>query len=235
MPTPDLDPLGPLLPLRPGGVPAHPPQTPEGVGSSYDRVAEQYSARFSEELRHKPLDRALLNCFAELVRGLGPVADLGCGPGHVTRYLHDRGIPALGIDLSGEMVVQAQRLNPGLTFRQGTILDLDVDEAAWGGIVAFYSIIHLEPDELSRAFAEFRRALRPGGRLLLAFHAGTETRHLDEWWGEPVSLDFHFFLPEAIEDRLTAAGFTVEARVEREPYTDVEVETRRAYLLALRP
>src|SRR5438034_5027380 len=59
--------------------------------SSYDRIAEEYANRISGELDHKPLDRMLLDEFAARFKGAGRVCDLGCGPGHVARYLHDRG------------------------------------------------------------------------------------------------------------------------------------------------
>lgn len=203
--------------------------------NSYDRVAEEYAARFADELSRKPLDRALLTCFAEQARGLGPVADVGCGPGQIARYLHDLGLPVLGIDLSPQMVALAQRLHPELTFAQGTMLALDAADAAWGGIVAFYSVIHLPPDAVPDSLREFHRVLRPGGLLLLAFHAGREHVHLDEWWGHPVALDFHFFEPAAVEDQLQSTGFTVEARIERQPYVAVEHPSRRAYLLARKP
>lgn len=115
------------------------------------------------------------------------------------------------------------------------MLALGADDGAWGGIVAFYAIVHLSPEEVSRALGEFRRVLRPGGLLLLAFHAGEETIRRDELWGEPVALDFRFFAPAEIEIRLTEAGFAVEARIERQPYPEVEHPNRRAYLLARTP
>lgn len=204
-------------------------------GGSYDRVAGEYAARMFDELGHKPLDRALLSCFAEQVAGLGPVADIGCGPGQVARVLHEQGVPVVGIDLSSEMVAQARRLNPGLEFRQGSMLALDAGDGSWGGIVAFYSIIHVAPAGVPRALGEFHRVLRPGGLLLLSFHAGDECRHLDEWWGQPVSLDFQFYERPFMERALEEAGFAIEAAIERQPYPDVEVATRRVYLLARRP
>src|SRR4051794_26777184 len=148
------------------------------VGGSYDRVAEEYALRISGELEHKPLDRQLLDRFAAEVDGLGLVCDLGCGPGHVARYLHDRGVQVTGLDLSPAMVEQARHLNPGIAFRQGNMLALDVEDGAWGGIVAFYSIIHVPRVQVPVALAEMHRALRPGGLLLLAFHVGDETVHL---------------------------------------------------------
>jgi SAM-dependent methyltransferase len=203
--------------------------------AGYDRVAQQYAARFADELRHKPLDRALLGCFADEVRGLGRVGDVGCGPGHITGHLAGLGLDVEGVDLSAGMVTQARGLHPGLEFREGSMLNLDVAEGAWGGIVAFYSLIHLPAEDVPRALREFHRVLRAGGWLLLSFHVGSETRHLDEWWGHPVSLDFHFFEPADLERELRAAGLTVQARLEREPYTAVEAPTRRGYLLARKP
>ena len=205
------------------------------IQSSYDRIAAEYARRISGELEHKPLDRQLLDRFAERIQGLGPVCDLGCGPGHVARYLHERGVRVTGMDLSALMVEQARRLNPSMDFRQGNLLSLDIEDGAWGGIVAFYSIIHVPRTEIADALAEMRRVLRPGGLLLLAFHVGDETVHLDEWWGQRVSLDFQFLRPEEMADFLRSAGFEVEEIVEREPYPDVEHQSRRAYIFARKP
>jgi SAM-dependent methyltransferase len=198
----------------------------------YDRVAATYTERIAGELAHKPFDRELLTRFVALVRPLGPACDLGCGPGHVARYLHDCGLEVLGIDLSSAMVAQARALNPDIPFRQSSMLALDLDDALLGGIVAFYSIIHVPRHLLPQAFAEMRRVLRPNGLLLLAFHLGEEDRHVDEWWDHPVSIDFYFFTRAEIEQHLHDAGFEIEESMEREPYPDVEVETRRAYILA---
>ena len=118
-------------------------------------------------------------------------------------------------------VEQAQPLNPGIEFRQGNMLSPDIEDAAWGGIVAFYSIIHVPRSKIAAGLAEMRRVLCPGGLLLLAFHVGDETVHLDEWWGQPVSVRFRFFRPEVMADSLRAAGFEAEEVVEREPYPDV--------------
>jgi SAM-dependent methyltransferase len=205
----------------------------DSVRRSYDSVAEVYAADFRDELAAKPLDRALLACLAEQAEHGTPIADLGCGPGHVAAWLADRGVAAVGIDLSPAMIAVGRRAYPHVEFRVGDLLELPAANGEFGAAIAFYSIIHLEPGELPRALEEIRRSLRPGGLFLVAFHIGTEVRHLDEWWGHAVDVDFRFFQPSQIASALERVGFQTEMRLERVSYPG-EVVTRRAYLLARR-
>jgi len=203
--------------------------------ASYDRVADEYARRIYDELQHKPQDRQLLDTFAARVRGVGVACDLGCGPGHITRYLHERGVAVCGVDLSPVMIECARRLNPDIQFSQGDLLALDAADGAWAGIAAFYVIIHVPREEMVSALRELSRVLRPGGLLLLAFHAGDDTLHLDVWWDCPVCIDFYFFRPDEMAGWLKAAGFEVEAVIERDPYPEVEYQSRRAYIFARKP
>jgi SAM-dependent methyltransferase len=198
----------------------------------YSKVAGEYARRIYDELRHKPLDRQLLDQFAQQVRGLGPVCDLGCGPGQVARYLSDLGLPVFGLDLSDGMLAEARRLNPDLDFMRGNMLQLDINDEAWGGIVAFYSLIHAPREQLGAALQELWRVLRPGGLLLLSVHIGEQDLHVEELWDEPVSLEFCFFQPAELERALRESGFAVERSVERDPYPEVEYQSRRCYILA---
>jgi ubiquinone/menaquinone biosynthesis C-methylase UbiE len=203
------------------------------VRRSYDAVAERYVANLGGELAGKPLDRALLACLAEQAAEGAPIADLGCGPGHVAAWLASHGGAAVGIDLSPAMIAIGRRKFPGVEFREGDFLALPASDGEFGAAIAFYSIIHLEPAELGRAFAEIHRVLRRGGQVLVAFHIGTEVRHRDEWWDRQVDVDFRFFEPAHISAAMQGAGLHVVAQLERASYPH-EVETRRAYLLAQR-
>lgn len=203
--------------------------------NSYDEVAEEYVARIFHALEHKPRDRELLDRFAAMVRNSGPVCDLGCGPGHVTQYLQERGVNVFGIDLSSRMVEQARQLNPGIEFKQGNMLSLEVENGAWGGIVAFYSLIHIPHEKMILALHELKRVLRPNGLLLLSFHLGQEIMHRDELWGKKVSMDFIFFECHEMEGYLKSAGFEIEDLFERPPYEGVEYQSRRAYIFARKP
>ncbi|MGD8456782.1 MAG: methyltransferase domain-containing protein [Anaerolineales bacterium] len=198
--------------------------------AGYDPIAGEYAETYFNELLHKPLDRQLLHKFAKLVEGLGPVCDLGCGPGQIARYLKDRGIPAFGLDLSQRMVEKARQLSPDIDFIQGDMTALEVDDNSWGGIVAFYSIIHIPNEQIPETLQELHRVLVPGGWLLLSFHIGDETIHFDEWYGKEVSITSTFFPTGRMEACLEEVGFELVETIERDPYPDIEYDSRRAYI-----
>lgn len=211
-------------------------KTIQYIQQGYDRVADEYARHIYAELDNKPFDRELLTRFASAVKGKGQVCDLGCGPGHIARFLHNAGADVFGLDLSPGMLEEARRLNPEIAFRQGNMLDLDLPDNSLAGIVAFYAIVHLPIADVPQTFQEMARVLKPVGLLLLSHHIGEETVHRDEWWDRPVNIDFHFFQPQSIQRYLEAAGLVVEEVLEREPYApEVEHQSRRAYLLARKP
>ena len=214
------------LPSRPRPRYAR-PVTDHDIRTSYDTVAQAYAATND---RLSPLDRALLGVVAELATG--PVADVGCGPGRSTAYLSGLGCEVFGVDLSSGMVEVARGLWPGVRFEVARMQDLPCPDAALGGIVAFWSIIHTERHELPRTFAEFARAVRADGPLLLAFQVGDEQVHIEHGYGHDVSIDAWRWQPERIVELLATAGFVHESTSIREPAHGEK--TRQAYVLARR-
>jgi ubiquinone/menaquinone biosynthesis C-methylase UbiE len=205
------------------------------VRESYNELAEEYARRIYDELRQKPLDRKLLDRFAEDVRERGEACDMGCGPGQVARYSKNAGLSVFGLDLSPQMVEQARRLNPDISFREGNMMALDLPDARLGGIAAFYAIVNIPKDSLPAVFREMERVLKPGGLLLLAFHIGDETLREEELWGKKICMDFFLLPPLEIRGLLESARFTIEETIERGPYApEVEFQSRRAYVFARR-
>lgn len=197
--------------------------------AAYDTVAADYAEQLKDQLASKPSDRAILAAFAELVAG--PVLDVGCGPGHVTAHLRELGVATSGVDLSPRMVAVAREAYPDIRFEVGSMTALDVPDASLGGIVAWYSIIHTPPESLPAVFAEFRRALAPGGVLLLAFQVGDERRHIEHGYGHDVSLDAWRLRPDAVESLLER--FDVISTTIRQP--DATEKVPQAYLIARAP
>lgn len=205
-----------------------------GLPSVYDRVAEPYARQFFDELDRKPFDRERLGRFAAQVAGRGPVCDLGCGPGHVGRYVGQRGVCAVGLDLSAGMLAEARRLSPEMAFVQGDLRALPLAAGSLAGAVAFYSLIHLERAEAPRALGEIFRVLRPGGRALVAVHGGAGEVHADDWFGRGVSVDATLFEPGELAMQMTEAGFRLEDVTARDPYP-FEYPTQRVYLSGSKP
>ncbi|MFF1547709.1 class I SAM-dependent DNA methyltransferase [Streptomyces sp. NPDC058291] len=213
--------------------------TPLTTRRSYDAVAERYAREIGGELDGKPLDRALLDAFAELAAG-GPVADVGCGPGQVTARLAGFGAHPLGVDLSPAMCAVGRR-GTGLPFLAADMTALPIRSGALGGIVSLYAVIHLGRAERAAAYAEFARVLRPGAPALVAFHTSDpelregQAARLTQWWGHAVDLTFRYLDPAEETTALARAGLALVARLDREPHPEVEHPSRRTYLLVRRP
>ena len=201
----------------------------------YDLVADAYATAMADELRGKPLDRALLDVVCELAAG-DVIADVGCGPGQVTAHLASRGARAIGLDLSPVMCATGARAT-SLPFCAADMTALPIRSRTVAAIISFYAVIHLGPAERAAAYREFARALRPGGCALIAFHTSDpETRTgevttLTKWWGHEVALNFRFLDPAEELESLAAAGFELQARLDRAPYDGWEHPSQRCYLL----
>ncbi len=209
------------------------PQYLEPTRASYDTYAADYAAKFRDRVAELPIERGLFAAFAELVRaaGNGPVADIGCGPGHLTAYLKTLGLNMFGVDLSPQMVAIARREHPELRFEVGSMTALDLPDHSLGGLTAFFSITHIPAEDLPMVFAGFRRVLVSGGHLLVAFQIGDEKGTRTQAFGHSIQLDYYLRPADRVADLMNEAGLSVKARLLREPDGVVE-QAARAYLLA---
>ncbi len=142
---------------------------------------------------------------------------MGCGPGRVTILLHRLGLDAFGIDLLPQMVALARQTYPEFGFEVGSMLALQVSDASLGGLLAYYSIIHVPWERRPEVFAEFRRVLAPSGRLMLALQIGDERVHYDEALGKSVDLDFYRQDPDDVVTLLREAGVHLWSTVVKQP------------------
>lgn len=140
------------------------------VVAAYDARAAEYIAIAGSLEQMAAEDREVIAAWRDATTG--PLLDAGCGPGHWTRFLADAGRDVVGVDASIAFIRAAQARFPGLDFQHGGFADLPVQDASVGGILAWYSLIHLDPAELRGVLAEFARALTPGGSLLIGYFAG---------------------------------------------------------------
>lgn len=188
----------------------------EDTRVSYDTVAVSYAVEVRAALTDQPYLRAGLALFVDMVRavGGGPVADVGCGPGHVTAYLHELGVEAFGVDLSPAMIDVARQDHPGLRFEVGSMTDLRLAAASVAGLLAFWSLVHVPDEEVPDVFGQFRRVLRPYSPLLLGFHAGDGSQLKTQGYGgHPMRVYVHRRQPDRVAAWLRDAGFAIEAQL----------------------
>jgi ubiquinone/menaquinone biosynthesis C-methylase UbiE len=148
----------------------------------------------------------------------------------VTVVLNRLGLDAFGIDLSPGMIALARRTYPELRFDVGSMLALDLPGASLGGLLAYYSIIHIPLERRSEVFTEFHWVLAPNGQLMLAFQIGDDRGHRAEAFGKSVCLDWYRQQPDEVAELLTLAGFEVWATIARQP--DATENTPQGCILA---
>jgi SAM-dependent methyltransferase len=206
--------------------------------AAYDTIAVDYTEYVRDELALRPLGRAMLGAFAEVVRAadVGPAADIGCGPGRVSVHLQSLDLDVFGVDLSPKMVEIARSMYPDLRFEEGSMTALDQPDGSLGGIVAWYSIIHVPPESQPAVFAEFFRVLAPGGHLLLAFQVGDEQRNPGPLWqklGHTVSYHSYRLPPSRVAGLLREAGFVAVGELVAEASSGEK--SPQAYILVRKP
>ncbi|MEU4801557.1 methyltransferase domain-containing protein [Actinosynnema sp. NPDC023587] len=203
----------------------------DATRAAYDVVAVSYEELLRDDLAANAPDRAVLGLFAECATGR--VADVGCGPGRITAHLASLGVDAFGVDLSPGMVEVARARHPHLRFEVGSMTSPDLPDESLGGLVAWYSLIHVPPELHPEVLAGFFRVLEPGGHLLLAFQVGDERRDLTEGYGHRIDLTAYRLPPERIAAHLVDAGFEPRTTVVRAP--EPREKTAQAYLIARKP
>ncbi|MFD3440667.1 class I SAM-dependent DNA methyltransferase [Streptomyces sp. NPDC058685] len=201
--------------------------------AAYDAIAPLYAQKFHDTLSDRPLERALLSAFAELVRtnGDGRVADLGCGPGHVTAHLHGLGLKAFGVDASPAMVELAREANPGVRFEIGSMAALDIEDGALGGVLSRWSLIHTPPRDLPALLAEIARVLAPGGHVLIEFPATDGPQDETQAYDHAVVTAYRWS-PDRFTELLRDHGLVESARLTIEPKPTDRRQFQEVQLLA---
>jgi SAM-dependent methyltransferase len=205
------------------------PDALDTTREAYDAAALTYAELFRDSLRDRPLDRAILGAFAEVVTG--QVADLGCGPGHVTAHLGELGLAAFGVDASPAMITLARQAYPDLRFDVGSMAGLNIADGVLGGVLSRWSIIHTPPEELPGILAEFHRVLAPGGHLLLGFSASDDPAHPTQVFDHSVAPAYRWW-PDHLAAMLRTSGLAEVARMVREPQPTDRRQFQEVHLLA---
>lgn len=192
--------------------------TPAATRAAYDLVADDYARLLPDTAAEAPEDLEVIGRFSASVPDGGPILDAGCGTGRLIGHLTGLGHPSLaGADFSAGMIARAAKGHPEVSFTVAELAGLPYPENSFDGILAWYSIIHLAPQELGAVFEQFHRVLRAGGRLLLGFQAGSGQRAIRHAYGHDVELVAHLHDRVDVCQRLQQSGFHVDESLLRPP------------------
>lgn len=181
------------------------------VSEAYAARAAEYTGLFGSIEAAAEQDRQLLLGWAQGVDG--QIIDIGCGPGQWTNYLHGRGVDIVGVDPVRELISEARLRFPGVDYRVGHAGQLDAEDASLGGVLAWYSLIHLEPGRVDAVLIELARCVRPGGSLVIGFFEGAELAPFDH-----AVTPAYFWPVGLLSHRVERAGFAVaDVRTRTEP------------------
>lgn len=198
---------------------------------AYNLAAQKYDELFHNEMNEKKYDRTLLDDFASRFNRDSLVCDAGCGPSaHIGRYLFDKGIKVIGVDISEKCVELARIYNPEMKFECADIGSMPFAENTFDGLISYYSIINTPKIYIGKLFSEFNRVLKPNGCLLVAAKAGTSEGYIDELLGIKTKNYFSHFTKEEIVSYFKDTGFSLEFIDQRNPYS-FEISNERIFAI----
>ena len=176
------------------------------IESGYDAMAEQYLATFGEDIPDDPRVRFVGELADHLPDG-ARVLELGCGAGVPATALLAQRFDVLGVDISGGQLALAAQRVPAATFRKADMTALELPDASFDAVTAFYSFNHIPRAEQQPLLAKIARWLRPGGLLLASFGRGGSADDVEPWLGVPMFFASHD--AAANLGHLAEAGFAV--------------------------
>lgn len=166
-------------------------------------------------------DRAVIEPWAEAVAGR--ILDVGSGTGRWTGHLARMGYSVEGLEPVERLIDTARAEHPSVNFHHGSMEDLTGSENRWEGILAWYSLIHLGPQELPQALATLRAVLQEGGSLLMSFFSGPRQEAFDH----PVTTAYRWPMADLIRI-LTRTGFSITEQGENSRTPHAYINARAA-------
>lgn len=180
---------------------------PEQAAKDVTALYERHAAVWDEDRRiaRPPGEAAWIARFAAAAGPDSHVLDLGCGSGEpIARDLVAAGHRVTGLDASPSLIALCASRFPDHEWIVGDMRDLSLSRR-FGGLVAWHSLFHLEPDDQQLMFGIFARHLAPGAPLM--FTSGPARNiAVGAWRGEAL---YHASLAQSeYESLLLANSFT---------------------------
>lgn len=139
----------------------------EQIRISYSTIAREYYELYKD-------DKSDLDYFDEFLSNCkNKILDLGCGMGHYSNYVHNKGFNVTGIDFAKGMIETAKKNYKGIEFIEADICDLSIlGQKKYDGIVMAYIIQYLSKEEAENLFVNLNKYLEQDTNLLIFLREG---------------------------------------------------------------
>jgi len=199
--------------------------------ATYDAIAEQYANDFFNNERKEQFAHE----FSNTIKQGGKVLDVACGCGGMSKVLAENGLKVTGIDLSTRMLQIAKTNVPNVDFEIGDMRNLRFDDNEFDGLVAISAIIHLPQNDVLPTLQEFRRVLKPNGKLglMLSIVDQSFERVEKEVYDPTLDIFYRHFSLDEIKELLKQTGFA-KTSFQIEPHIDEDSgeQVTRLYAIA---
>ncbi len=157
---------------------------------AYDHIAETYAEKWNKSTANQPQRDA----FLETLPSKAKILDAGCGTGRDLAAFKQAGYQPTGLDLSTNMLKQAEKQFNGPLI-QGDLRTMPFEAEEFDAIWMSASLLHVESREAAQVLHEARRVTKHGGTLYISVtteqngfeRQDDQGRHFTHW--EPRNLD----------------------------------------------
>jgi ubiquinone/menaquinone biosynthesis C-methylase UbiE len=134
------------------------------------KVVKDYSKISTEFSNSRKHNWSEFESYLPYIKDQDILIDLGCGNGRFYKFIKEhRKLNYTGIDNNPELINFAKKLNPGVEFENGDILDIPVQDKSVDVIACIAALHHIPSKELRKdAIQETHRVLREKGIYILS-------------------------------------------------------------------
>ena len=143
------------------------------IEETYDEGSQDYGDYFKNP--HEFIEKDRQQFIARLPAG-STILDCGCGPGMDTERFSQLGYKVTAIDLSDRFVELVRKRVPNARVEKMDMRNLAFPKAAFDGLWASFSLLHIRASEIQETLSGFNSVLRDGGLFFAALHRGPKTK-----------------------------------------------------------
>lgn len=183
-----------------------------GIKDSYNKAGQSYFDMFHDDISQHKEDQVLLDNFLKELPLKPVICDMECGPAaQYGGFIAYKCSEMHALDISDKNLELAAKKFPNLKYHCMDMCNTQFKNNTFDAVISFYAIFHIPKEQTKLVFKEFKRILKPGGKLLVVTHKGGYENTITNLWGhENLSLFANFHNEKEIAAAASATGFKTD-------------------------